>query len=269
MKKSDVYIEARFSAFTVNTFAEDNIADSAGTYTKLHNKKVSVGEKVALSATVNDGYNFEGWFIDGVCVSRNLNYDYTMERGDAEICAKYSAYKITTIGYAMGSHGDTDASFTAGTYTKYNEENISAGRSVTLTATVNDGYNFVGWFIDDACVETGLEYSFEMKKSDVEIRAIYSYYVLNTSAKYTSDYYKDFANTNAHSVFDSYAMYITPAYTDKRVSVGTSVTVEATDIEGYTFYAWRTADAILSHDKSYTFTMKAGDLELYALYVEN
>ena len=58
-------------------------------------------------------------------------------------------------------------------------------------------------------------------------------------------------------------------YRYEKISAGTTITVEAEDIGGYTFYAWRTSTAILSYDKTYTFTMPEGDLNLYALYVEN
>ena len=263
---SNLEIEAVFSSYTVSTTTKNNVADAAGAYTKLYNKRVSIGDTIELVATVNNGYNFEGWYVDDVCVSKNLNYSYTMEPKDVEICAKYSNFTVKTLGKAVNANGDGDSSFAAGTYTRYYEENISAGQTVTVSATVNDGYNFVGWFIDDACVSTDLEYSFVMEKENVSLDAVYSYYVLNTTAKHAS--YID-SPLYSQYLFDSPNLYISPIYNDLRVSVGTSMTVTATDIEGYTFYAWRTADSILSHDKEYTFTMKAGDLNLYAFYIEN
>jgi hypothetical protein len=111
-----------------------------------------------------------------------------------------------------------------------------------------------------------------MERANVEIYAVYSYYVLNTTAKYTSDGNmsdKDNYDGWGHEEFDSPALHVTPIYRDEKVSVGETLTVQAKDIEGYTFYAWRTQNSILSHDKTYTFTMRAGDLYLYAIYVQN
>ena len=261
MDYESVFIEPRYSAYTVTTRTEGNVANAAGSYTKLNNKKIAVGESVELVATVNEGYNFEGWYIDGVCVSRAKNYTYTMGRENVEIIAKYSGYTVYTLGVAVNASGDVSDNFAAGTYTQYTYEPVSAGTTVTLTATVNDGYNFVGWYLGDVCVSTELEYSFDMGKENVEIYAVYSYYVVNTWAKYE--------NSWGRYNFESPALYISPVYTDLKVSVGTTMTVKATDIEGYTFYAWRTDDSVLSHDKEFTFTMKAGDLSIYALYIEN
>jgi hypothetical protein len=266
-----VEIEARFSSYVVNTYTEGNVANVAGTYTNLYQKKVANGETVNLTATVNEGYNFEGWYIDDVCVSRSLNYTYTMEKSDVDICAKYSRYSLTVLGTAYNADGDTDESFAAGTYTQYTNKEFSAGTEITLTATVNDGYNFVGWYIGESCVSTSLEYTFTMEKSNITIEAVYKYYVLTTSAKYTYSGSKDSygSNTSVYDDFSPSSMYISPVCENKKISIGTSITVEAKDIDGYTFYAWRTIDAILCKNKSYTFTMTSGDLDLYALYVHN
>ena len=270
MPKENVSVEARYSYFTVTTRTEGNVADAAGTYTKLNDKKVAVGQDVALTATVKAGYNFEGWYIKDVCVSRALTYTYTMERENVEILAKYSSYTLNTLGVAVNSHGNSDAHFAAGTYTKYTYEPFSAGTVITLTATVNDGYNFVGWYLDEnTCVGTDLTYTFTMEKKDVEVYALYNYYTVTTTARHSHNAYKNELSAGLHDYFDAPNLYITPVVSELKVSVGDTMTVTATDIEGYTFYAWRTPNSILSHDKEYTFTMKAGDLELYALYVRN
>ena len=270
MAKESVSVEAKYSYYTVTTRTEGNVADAAGTYTKLNDKKISVGQDVVLTATVKDGYNFEGWYINDTLVSRAMTYTYTMERENVEICAKYSCYTLNTLGVALSSYGNSDEYFAAGTYTKYTYESISAGTTITLTATVNDGYNFVGWYLDEnTCVGTDLTYTFTMEKSNKEVYAVYNYYTVTTTARYSYNSYKDDLSSHQHDEFDAPNLYITPVVSELKLSVGTSMTVTATDIEGYTFYAWRTSNSILSHDKSYTFTMKAGDLDLYALYVEN
>ncbi len=261
MGENNVEIEAKFSSFTVNTTTYCNVAGVAGTYTNLYNKKVAVGSEIELTATVNDGYNFEGWYIDDVCVSRSLNYTYTMDRGNVEICAVYSCYKLTTLGYAVNANGDVDANFTAGTYTQYASENISAGKTITLVATVNDGYNFVGWYVGENCVSTALEYTFTMEKSDVEIYAVYNYYTLTTTARHRPG-----ANWSHTDLTESAGLYIDPVYRDYKVSIGDTITVKANEIEGWVFICWRTEESILSYDMEYTFDMSAGNIYMYAEY---
>ena len=267
MQSESVTINAVFSSYTVTTRSTSNVSGAAGTFTALTDKKVSAGETVALVATVNDGYNFEGWFVGDICVSRSLTYNHVMEKKNATFEARFSCYRITTVGAAYNADGYKAAGFSAGTYTQYSNTNLSAGKTVTLTATVNDGYNFIGWYIDDSCVSTALEYTLTMEKKDVTVEARYKYYQLTTDARHCWYSYVD--SPSAHDKFDSPALHISPVYNDLKVSAGTSITVEATDIAGYTFVAWRTEDAVLCQDKTYTFTMPEGDLYLYALYSES
>ncbi len=269
MTDRNTTVEARYSSYTVTTSSENNVANVAGTYTSLYNKKVAVGSNVTLTATVNDGYNFEGWYIDDTCVSKELEYSYTMERANVEITARYSSYKINTIGISYNASWEADGAFDAGTYTNMSNTNVSAGESVTLTATVNEGYNFVGWFINDTCVETALEYTFTMGKENVEIEARYIYYRLTTTAKHAYSLYDATNDPGDQYEFDTPELYISTAQWDVKTLPGTSVTVTATEIEGYTFVGWRTWDSILSHEMNYTFTMPADDHTVFAIYREN
>ena len=265
MQNKSVTIAAIFSSYTLTTMSSTNTGGAAGSFTRYNAKKVSEGEAVVLTATVNNGYNFEGWYIDDICVSRNLTYTYTMEKENTEIEVRYSCYTLSTVGYAVNADGKTEAGFNAGTYTQHSNTKLSVGETVTLTATVNDGYNFVGWYVNDNCVETELEYTYTMEKSHVTIKAIYSYYVLDTCAKkcgWEGDSYD-------HDEFSNSSLYISPVYDNAKVSIGESITVTAYDIEGYTFISWRTFEAEMTREMTYSFTMPAGDFILYAFYLEN
>lgn len=257
MQDKSVTIAAIFSSYTITTASSTNTGGAAGSFTRLNNKKVSNGETVELTATVNDGYNFEGWYIDGVCVSRNLTYNYTMEKENANIEARYSCYQLSTVGYAKNANGDTEAGFHAGTYTQYSNKNLSAGEIVTLTATVNDGYNFEGWYIDGNCVSTDFTYTHTMEKNNVIVEAVYSYYVFKTTAAIRFSYF---------DVFSEQSLYIYPIYDSKKISIGNTITVTANNVEGYTFYAWMVGDAVLTHENILTYTMPAEDIHVYAAY---
>ena len=77
---------------TITTTANDtDDYGLAGSYTMLNSKSCSVGEAVELTATVNDGYNFEGWYVveksgsgyyeqtNLVLLSNQTNFTYTMQ----------------------------------------------------------------------------------------------------------------------------------------------------------------------------------------------
>ncbi len=260
MTDSNKTVEARYSSYTVNTSSKNNVANVAGTYTSLYNKKIATGDTVALTATVNPGYNFEGWYIDDVCISKTPAFSYTMERSNVEIIAVFSSYTVSTIGISYNASWKADGAFDAGTYTRMSTENVSAGKSVTLTATVNEGYNFVGWFINDTCVEPTLEYTFTMGKENVEIEARYIYYRLTVTGIRIYNY--GWNRTD----LENPEMYISPVQTDAKILPGTTVTLTATEMEKHAFLGWRTNDSIVSYEMTYTFTMPAGDFYIYAEY---
>lgn len=257
----NIIIEAVYSKYTVSTTSTGNTGGVAGTYTTMHNKKTSEGEKIKLVATVNDGYNFEGWYVGKVCVSKKLTYVYTMEKENITFEAKYSSYSLSTMGVAKDSNGKAEPGFNAGTYTQHSNTKLSNGKSITLTATVNDGYNFVGWFINDNCVSTNKQYTFTMSKEDVMIQAVYSYYTLTSTARYHLYYNSD------KWYFDNPSFYISPKYDEEKISIGKPVTLIAKEFEGFVFESWCSSDgAILSNNKEYSFYMEESDIEIYALY---
>ena len=102
-----------------------------------------------------------------------------------------------------------------------------------------------------------------MGRENVEIVAVYVYYTLTTTVEYGS-LGPGFTTDN---LGESAGLYIDPVYRDKRISVGTQVTLTAKEIDGWTFIGWITYDGTtLSQDMSFTFEMPAGNLHVFALY---
>ncbi len=249
MKSANANIEARYSYYTVNVGAEGDDYGMAGTYTKYTDKKVSVGDTVVLEATVNSGYNFEGWYAEGsnVCLSPDLRYEFVMKADHVGIYARYAYYTVNT--FASG-----DEYGTAGTYTTYQDKKFSVGETVVLEATVNEGFNFEGWYAEwsDTCLSKDLTYSFVMKAENVGIEARWSYYTV------TVECYSD-----ESGIAGTYS-----AKTEEKVSVGDTVTLTATVNKGYNFEGWyvRWSDVCLSMDLTYSFEMKAEDVFIEARY---
>ena len=257
MGKESMNIEARFSSYTVTTSSSENPGGIAGTYT-IMNSPVSVGKTVTLTAQANEGYTFEGWYTEyDECLSTDTTCEFTMTKKDMNIEARFSSYHLSTIGVTNGDSYD----FNAGTFTQYSDHKVSANSSVTLTATAKDGYNFIGWYIDDVCVSISNEYIFTMEKKDVTIEARYTYYTLVTGACH------EYVGWD----FDNPGLYITPYYPDaEKISVGTTLTLTANDISGYSFMGWNTGDGVtLSTSQTFTYTMSNCDIALFALYAPN
>lgn len=243
MRANNVNIEARYNYFTVTTSSYSNDYEKAGRYTGFKSKKISMGEQVTVEATVNAGYNFEGWFINDVCVSEELSYSFTMKDKDVDLEARWSYYTVSVNSY-------TDEQSVAGTFTKKTDEKISIGETVTLSATVNKGFNFEGWYVNGNHVSSDFEYSFIMKDEDVEVEAVYSYYFI------TVESWSDEQGTAG-----TY-----PKKDNERISAGETVTLTATVADGYNFEGWYIDGICVCSDLTYQFVMEKANKIISAEY---
>lgn len=102
------------------------------------------GDTCTLTATANTGYHFVNWTTEGGdFVSNDNPYSFTVS-GDASFQALYAinSYNITTSVDPSGSGSVSGGG-------SYNH-----GSTVSLTATANTGYAFVGWYEDSSRVNT-------------------------------------------------------------------------------------------------------------------
>ena len=115
--------------------------DGAGTY--------NYGESCTLKATSNNGYTFERWTENGMTVSTDATYEFTVT-GARTLVARFTlaTYEITAT--ANPTEGGTVEG--AGTYNHF--------FTCTLTATAAEGYTFVNWTKDNEVVSTDASYSF-------------------------------------------------------------------------------------------------------------
>ncbi len=228
MSRKNISVVAKYNYFTVSANRNDS---SAGSVTAFSNKKVSVGQSVTLTAATNAGYTWVGWFNGETKLTDELTYTFTMSAVNVTYTAKWEYFTVTT------SRSDTSAGTISKTYTN---EKVAVGTKVTLTATVNDGYNFLGWYdkTTDTLVERGLTYVFTMSRKNISVVAKYNYFTVS-------------ANRN-----DSSAGSVT-AFSNKKVSVGQSVTLTAATNAGYTWVGWFNGETKLTDELTYTFTMSA------------
>lgn len=119
-------------------------------------QKLLPGGKVNLTASAKAGYKFVGWYKDAACTT-NIGSNYATANqivtvsGTAGATVTYYAKFVSYINVVAHSVPTEGGSVTVnGT----GSVQVSSGTDVTLKATPNTDYDFVGWYTDEACSET-------------------------------------------------------------------------------------------------------------------
>ena len=218
--------------FTINATAQPSNGGTvagAGVY--------NYGTTCTLTATANVGFHFINWTKDGVVVTTNSSYSFTVtEDGsyvahfDHDDCAITAAADPTVGGTITG----------AGTY-HYNQ-------ICTLSATANAGYSFGYWSKDGVMVSNRPAFSITVTEN--------AHYV-------------------AHFMIDNYYVTVTANPTnggsvtgEGAYQYGETCTVTAFAANGYHFVRWTKNGTQVSTDIEYTFTVTE-DAELIAYFTLN
>ena len=212
---------ADYEISIVKSHEEAGDVEGAKTYTH--------GAVVTLTATENPGYEFAGWYVNGSRKTKNTTYTFTAEE-DVEVEARWTAITyVVEISKNLASAGDVEG---AGTK-NYNE-------LVTLEATVNEGYAFLGWYENDVLIEgaTGLTYTFNAT-SDRNITAMWE------QTAFEIVYLNDQESAGTISA--------TGLGVNGICQKGDSITLTATPNEGYDFLGWYDGVTPVSTALSYTF----------------
>ena len=211
----NVTYEARWSK-GVTVRSEDvlkgTVSELTGTY--LPN------DEVTITAITNSGYTFIGWYKGDELLSGELEYTFTMPSEPVIYEARWSKVTVQSESILKGTVSEL-----TGTYLPNDE--------VTITATTNPGYTFVGWYNDDELLGGELSYTFNMPSINVTYEARWS--------KVT---------VQSESISKGTVSELTGTYLPND-----EVTITATTNPGYTFVGWYEGDELLSGELEYTFTM--------------
>lgn len=215
----NIVYTAKWTYYTVTATGND---ESAGSLAEaMTEKKVTVGEEVVLSANTHTGYTFVGWYLGENKITPALEYTFSMPAENVVYTAKWC--KITVQGG------------TGGTVTELTNKYF-ANDEVSITATTEEGYTFIGWFNGGTKLTSELTCTFYMPEE---------------SATYTAKWCKIIAqsgNVDAGSV---------TGLDNGTYRVGDSVSVTATTKNGYTFIGWFDGETKLTSDLIYRFDMPA------------
>lgn len=227
MERKNVNFVAKWDFYTVLTTQNDYYA---GRVNYENETKISVGEQVTISATTNEGYNFLGWYDkEDNLISNNAEYSFTMLKQNYSFVAKWNYFTVTT----------NRADYNSGMINYYNNTKISAGKEVTLTATTNYGYNFLGWYDENEnLVSNKANYTFTMERKNLNLTAKWNYFTLTLNAE------------------DTASCSFATNYNNTKVSIGVDLELECLPHLGYDFIGWYKDDILLGKNCKYQYTMK-------------
>ena len=188
---------------------------------------------VILTATANTGYTFINWTKDGLVVSNQPTYTFTVtESGTYVANFELNSYVITAM--ANPTNGGSIAG--AGVY--------NHGETATLTAIPNVGYPFINWTKDGQVVSFSPTYSFIVTEAAI--------YVANFSQTPISYAITATANPTEGGTVAGAGNF----------GYGATATLTATPNEHYNFVNWTKDGEVVSEDPIYSFTVtEAGDYE--------
>ena len=103
------------------------------------------GDTVTFSAELVKGATWNGWYSDAACtnlVSTNRNYSFTAS-SDVTLYAKATISEAIYNCSAVAKEGVSLA--------VVSDNQVISGETCTFTATMQDHYTFVGWYMDEDC----------------------------------------------------------------------------------------------------------------------
>ena len=171
---ADVTLSAKYRALDQYAVIVSNANEAAGSITGAGN--VQEGESVTLTATVNPGYTFLGFYDGETRVSDANATTYTFTpTADTTYTAKWLVqefdFEVQIVEAGDGSVETGDVS-----YTDDDDDNnkYKTNEVIKLTATPRTGYQFKGWYVGDTFLSNqDYEYEFTMLPQNTVVKAVF------------------------------------------------------------------------------------------------
>ena len=205
------------------------------------------GTLVTIMAAPSDGYIFTGWVTPkGTTVSTDPTYTFTITHNEYFAAYFEVAPVITYYDVLLFQNPSIGATLTGnGVY--------ADGDTATVTASNVEGYNFIGWYLDNERVSSSNTYSFTVTNT-VELTAKYEV-IPPEPQYYTVNVYNSYPDLGTVSGGGRYLE-------------GTSVTITATPKPGCSFITWIYNGIDFSPNQSVTFTVTQ-DVDFGAKFATN
>lgn len=250
------------------------------------NQQVCYGEEgttVPLNATAKQGYKFMGWYKDSGCTNKApVEEDGKFKIGSDSNITLYALFKKTYTVNVIAVTDNDENNHKGGTVqinsdvasTNVTKNDVTVGETVKLTATPNEGYDFVGWYdsVTGGTQITGVNPTdVGIDSANPKNRTIYARFEIKkytVTASAVSEDDKD--NTKRNKITYGNEQ---KAQVEVTVKHGDSVTFEAVpaDGSGYVFDGWYSDKACssnkLSGNTSYTVSSVKAVQNIYAKFV--
>ncbi len=182
------------------------------------------GDTCTVVATANEGYNFVNWTENGNQVSAEAEYSFAVT-GNRSLVANFTSQEYTITATAEPEEGGTVDGFGG-----YNN-----GDECTLTATANEGYEFLNWTKEDGTI--------------VSTNSVYAFTVTETAA-YVA-HFQAIIYTISASAYPENGGTVTGGGDD--FHYGDECSLTATAASGYRFVNWTNDDTVVHGEPTYSF----------------
>ena len=209
--------------------ANSGTVTGAGIYT--------IGSNCTLTATPHIGYSFVNWTKNGIVVSTNSSYSFTVAES-----AQYTAH------FVINSYAVNATAFPEEGGTVAGSQTYTHGSTATLTATAAEGYTFINWTENGAVVSTSPTLQFVVYSNRTLVANFSDNAYMVTTIAYPSN----------GGTIEGGGAYIH----------GTTATLTAHPNPQFDFFCWFEDDDVLSFDPSVSFEVTENHV-IYAVFVEN
>ena len=229
--ESDRTITANFieqcSVVLLTNLPNSAITTGAGVFDK--------GTTISVTATPQKGFVFESWMIDDKIISENETYEFIINESVTLTanCSEIPSFTINAVA------NPTSGGVISGNGTFYENE------PVTLAATANSGFSFVGWQKDGVLISEETSLSFNATEA-VSLVAVFNADFVGHTVSLSSN--------EGGSVFGTGLF-----------AEGEEITITATPNDKYTFVQWEQNGEVISTEPEYTFTITE-DVEFQAVF---
>ena len=217
------------NSYTLSLESNNNLAGTISS----NSGKYKYDKEITITATINPGYTFMGWYEGENKRFDGISYTFNMPASDVALEAKWFAN--TDIPYKVNHY---QQNLEDDNYTLYETDNLTG----TVDTLTNGEVNIYEGFISPSINQIDI--------SGDGTAEIDLYYTRNS---YTVSLYK---NLDGAGLLTGGGTY----------KYNKEVTIEATLYLGYKFIGWKIDDNIVTTNKSYTFTMLTSNVEYNAIY---
>ena len=213
----------------------------------------NAGDKVTVTATAKEGYEFVNWTVAGETVSTEATYEFTVDKS-VELTANFKETEKPVEKFTVTAKVNDSKMGTV----KLDPDKAEYAKEekVTATATAKEGYEFVNWTVEGKAVSTEATYEFLVDKN-VELTANFK------KAEKPVEKVTITVKANDDKMGTIKLDPAKESYED-----GEIVTAIATAKEGYKFVNWTVAGKVVSDKAEYKFKVDRA-VELQANFVKD